>query len=126
MTNLWTWQDAGSRDSNTTDLPSYISGYIDGEGCFTVSIAPRPTLRVGWEARPSLSVSQNGDRSQVLLEIQQYFGCGTLRPARPQRQDAEVGGSQPSTHSGAHRPALPCVPAPVRQAARRRAVHLHL
>jgi hypothetical protein len=64
------------------DLPSYISGYVDGEGCFTVSISPRPTLRVGWEVRPSLSVSQNGDRSEVLLEIQRYFGCGTLRPDR--------------------------------------------
>ena len=67
------------------DLPSYISGYVDGEGCFTVSISPRPTLLVGWEVRPSLSVSQNGDRSEVLLEIQRYFGCGTLRPDRSDR-----------------------------------------
>ena len=64
------------------DLPSYISGYVDGEGCFTVSISPRPTLRVGGEVRPSLSVSQNGDRSEVLLAIQEYFGCGSLRPDR--------------------------------------------
>jgi len=49
---------------------------------FTVSIAPRPTLRVGWEVRPSLSVSQNGDRSEVLLLLQEYFGAGTLRPDR--------------------------------------------
>jgi hypothetical protein len=66
-------------------LPSYISGYVDGEGCFTVSIAPRPTLRVGWEVRPSLSVSQNGDRAEVLLDIQAYFECGTLRPDRSDR-----------------------------------------
>jgi LAGLIDADG endonuclease len=64
------------------DLPSYISGYFDGEGCFAVSIAPRSRLMVGWEVRPSLSVSQNGDRPEVLLAIQRYFGCGTLRPDR--------------------------------------------
>ena len=64
------------------NLPSYLSGYVDGEGCFTVSICPRPTLRVGWEVRPSLSVSQNGDRSEVLLLMQEYFACGTLRPDR--------------------------------------------
>jgi len=29
-----------------------------------------------------MSVSQNGDRSEVLTEIQQYFGCGTIRPDR--------------------------------------------
>ena len=77
-------QDAGSLLGNV-DLPSYISGYVDGEGCFTVSISPRRTLLVGWEVRPSISVSQNGDRSEVLNAIQEYFGCGTLRPDRSDR-----------------------------------------
>ena len=40
---------------------------------------------VGWEVRPSLSVSQNSDRSEVLLLMQEYFGCGTLRPDRSDR-----------------------------------------
>jgi hypothetical protein len=81
MANLVLEQDAGTF-VNIVDLPSYISGYVDGEGCFTVSISPRPTLLVGWEVRPSVSVSQNASRSQVLLEIQTYFGCGTIRPDR--------------------------------------------
>jgi hypothetical protein len=68
--------------ASLVDLPSYISGYVDGEGCFTVSISPRATLVTRWEVRPSLSVSQNEDRSEVLLDIQRYFGCGTLRPDR--------------------------------------------
>ena len=29
-----------------------------------------------------MSVSQNGDRDEVLLDLQRYFGCGTLRPDR--------------------------------------------
>ena len=85
MANLRTEQYAGSQSSHLTDLPSYISGYVDGEGCFTVSISPRPALRVGWEVRPSWSVSQNGDRSEVLLAIQEHFGCGTIRPDRSDR-----------------------------------------
>jgi hypothetical protein len=64
------------------DLPSYISGYVDGEGCFSVSIAPRPRLVVGWEVRPSLAVGQNGDRAEVLHAMQRYFGCGSVRPNR--------------------------------------------
>jgi hypothetical protein len=64
------------------DLASYISGYVDGEGCFNVSLSPRPTLLVRWEVRPSLSVSQNGDRAEVLTLLQSYFGCGTIRPDR--------------------------------------------
>ena len=67
------------------DIPSYISGYVDGEGCFTISFSPRPKLRVGWEVRPSFSVSQNADRSEVLTLMRQYFGCGTIRPDRSDR-----------------------------------------
>ena len=63
-------------------LSAYISGYIDAEGCFTVSIAPRAKLLVGWEVRPSLSVSQNGDRAEVLQLVQDHFGCGSIRPDR--------------------------------------------
>jgi hypothetical protein len=84
MANLRPGQYAGSQQ-DLVNLPSYISGYVDGEGCFTVSISPRPTLLVGWEVRPSVSVSQNGDRCEVLLEIQDYFGCGTIRPDRSDR-----------------------------------------
>ena len=79
--NLWMRSDAGPLVSREF-LSAYISGYADGEGCFTVSIAPRATLAVGWEVRPSFSVSQNGDRAEVLYALQAYFGCGSIRPDR--------------------------------------------
>src|SRR5213592_442179 len=63
-------------------LSAYISGYADGEGCFSISIAPRATLAVGWEVRPSFSVSQNQNRAEVLHVLQAYFGCGSIRPDR--------------------------------------------
>ena len=77
--------DAGPWLSSREFLSAYITGYVDGEGCFTVSISPRATLTVGWEVRPSLSVSQNGDRAEVLHAIQAYFGCGSIRPDRSDR-----------------------------------------
>src|SRR6266403_2550643 len=73
--------DAGPWSSREF-LSAYISGYADGEGCFTVSISPRAKLLVGWEVRPSFSVSQNGDRAEVLHALQAYFGCGSIRPDR--------------------------------------------
>ena len=76
--------DAGPRHSREF-LSAYISGYVDGEGCFTVSISPRAKLAVGWEVRPSLSVSQNGDRAEVLQLIQAHLGCGSIRPDRSDR-----------------------------------------
>jgi LAGLIDADG DNA endonuclease family protein len=74
--------DAGPWHNSREFLSAYISGYVDGEGCFTVSIAPRATLVVGWEVRPGFSVSQNGDRAEVLHAIKAYFECGSIRPDR--------------------------------------------
>jgi len=64
------------------DLSAYFAGFVDGEGCFTVFFSPRSTLLVGWEVRPSFSVSQNADRSEVLVLMQQHFGCGSIRSDR--------------------------------------------
>ncbi len=67
------------------DIRPYISGYVDGEGCFTISFSPRSKLRVGWEVRPSFSASQNADRAEVLLLMREYFRCGSIRPDRSDR-----------------------------------------
>ena len=63
-------------------FPIYLSGFVDGEGCFMVSVAPRKSLKIGWELRPSFSVSQNSDRAEVLTMMKDYFGCGFIRPDR--------------------------------------------
>lgn len=65
--------------ANLTISPEYISGYVDGEGSFLVSFSPRQKLSVGLEVRPSFSIGQRSDRSQVLRNIQTYFGCGSIR-----------------------------------------------
>jgi len=64
------------------DLASYISGFVDGEGCFCVSFQPSLRHRFGWEVRPSFSVSQNADRAELLYMIQERWGCGFIRPDR--------------------------------------------
>ena len=61
------------------DISSYISGYVDGEGCFTISFSPRAKLHVGWEVRPSFSVSQNADRAEVLAAMREHLACGWIR-----------------------------------------------
>lgn len=64
------------------DLASYISGYVDGEGCFCVSFQPSRRHRFGWEVRPSFSVSQNADRAELLYRIRETWRCGSIRPDR--------------------------------------------
>ena len=83
--------DGASRLHNTpalipeTDLASYISGFVDGEGCFCVSFHPSRRHRFGWEARPSFSVSQNAERAELLYVLKKRWGCGSIRPDRSDR-----------------------------------------
>lgn len=62
-----------------------MSGYADGEGCFTVTFNRSARHRFGWDIRPSFSVSQNADRAEVLEIFKRTFGCGSIRPDRSDR-----------------------------------------
>jgi hypothetical protein len=67
------------RRSTARKMYEYISGYTDGEGCFSVSFLIREKLTVGVETRPSFSVSQNEDRAETLFHMQKHFRCGHMR-----------------------------------------------
>ena len=64
------------------DISSYISGYIDGEGCFCVTFNKSLRHKFKWDIRPSFSVSQNRENAKVLKKLVEYFDCGTIRPDR--------------------------------------------
>ena len=61
------------------NIAEYISGFTDGEGCFSVSFSRRKKFLIGWETKPSFSVGQNYNRAEVLYLMQNYFGCGFMR-----------------------------------------------
>jgi len=58
-------------DRGFMDLGAYLSGYADGEGCFCVTFNRSKRHTLGWDIRPSFSVSQNHDRAQVLEFVSQ-------------------------------------------------------
>ena len=122
--NLWMRSDAGPWHSREF-LSAYVSGYADGEGCFTVSISPRAKLRAGWEVRPSFSVSQNGDRAEVLHAFQAYFGCGSIRPDRSDKT-VKLGDEATRGSARADRSSFRSLPAGVRKKARLRTVRVRL
>ncbi|PIW93155.1 MAG: endonuclease [Candidatus Moranbacteria bacterium CG_4_8_14_3_um_filter_43_15] len=61
------------------DFAMYISGFVDGEGCFCISFNFREKLKTKIEVRPSFAVSQNKRNLDVLKKIRDYFGCGNIR-----------------------------------------------
>ena len=76
-------QDVGSRPKEESmDLPWYITGFSDGEGCFSISFNRRAKLKTGLEIRPSFAIGQNKKSLPVLKKIHTYFGCGAIRFSR--------------------------------------------
>ena len=60
--------------------PDYLAGFVDGEGCFSVSIRPHPTVRYGnrWHVAPCFQVYQHRSNIEVLEMVREHFGCGRI------------------------------------------------
>ncbi|TMK83873.1 MAG: hypothetical protein E6G46_02170 [Actinobacteria bacterium] len=60
--------------------PDYVAGFIDGEGCFCVSVHPHPTVRYGnrWLIAPSFHAYQHRDNVGILEAIRDFFGHGHI------------------------------------------------
>lgn len=61
------------------DFASYISGFVDGEGCFSISFNLREKLRTGIEVRPSFAIAQNKRNLAIIKKLHEYFECGAIR-----------------------------------------------
>ena len=57
----------------------WIVGFVDGEGCFHVSINPHPEMSAGAQVLPEFTVVQHQRDIQVLHALKSYFGCGVVR-----------------------------------------------
>jgi hypothetical protein len=64
---------------------SWIVGFVDGEGCFSVSVHRNPYVRRtrGWQIMPVFQVYQHEHHRAVLEELAAFFGCGYIRPKGP-------------------------------------------
>src|SRR3989344_6819482 len=73
--------DKASRRENQQErleTIGWVVGFIDGEGCFSVSLHKNPTTRLGWQIMPEFVATQ-GERSLKSLEkLQSFFDCGRI------------------------------------------------
>ena len=59
-------------------IVGWIVGFVDGEGCFCVSINRNPTSKTGWQVVPEFVVTQGQKSIDVLKALQNFFGCGNI------------------------------------------------
>ncbi len=58
--------------------PDYIVGFVDGEGCFCVSISEHKTLKRRREVRLLFEIEVREDDLPILRQIQSVLGCGAI------------------------------------------------
>jgi hypothetical protein len=65
--------------------PDYVAGFIDGEGCFSVSIHPHPSTHrpTRWLIAPCFQAYQHRDNVEILEAIEAFFGCGRISAKGP-------------------------------------------
>lgn len=62
------------------DLPAqWITGFVDGEGCFYVGFTRSKDLKTGIQVLPEFVVSQHTRSEYVLEGLKKYFGTGVVR-----------------------------------------------
>ena len=61
-----------------SDFEQWIVGFVDGEGCFSISVVRNRALRLGWQVQPEFSVSQTSTYIDVLERIRGVFDCGAV------------------------------------------------
>jgi hypothetical protein len=57
----------------------WVTGFVDGEGCFNVSFTKRAKMKFGYEVRLSFSVSQHKRSLQALEMLKCFFKVGGIR-----------------------------------------------
>lgn len=72
----------------------WIVGFVDGEGCFHVSINPHAEMSVGHQVLPEFTVVQHERDVQILHALKAYFGCGVVRRNHGDRMAYRVRGKE--------------------------------
>jgi hypothetical protein len=70
----------------------WVTGFVDGEGCFYVGINPHREMRSGFQVLPEFTVVQHERDEQLLHALQSFFGCGVVRTNHGDRKAFRVRG----------------------------------
>lgn len=62
------------------EIGYFLTGFVEGEGSWNVSIRPRPDRLTQWQPTLSFNVSQR--EITLLVMLKRYLGCGKLRKRR--------------------------------------------
>jgi hypothetical protein len=63
----------------------WVVGFVDGEGCFHVSLTRHPEMTAGYQVLAEFVVVQHKRDVAVLHALKRFFGHGVVRPNHGER-----------------------------------------
>jgi hypothetical protein len=74
-------RDNPSGADNQQERPGaeqWVVGFVDGEGCFSISVVRNPGCRLGWQVQHEFAVTQAASSRAALELLGEVFGCGVV------------------------------------------------
>src|SRR5262245_10457488 len=59
-------------------IEQWTVGFVDGEGCFSISVVRNGGCRLGWQVQHEFSVTQLASSRPALECLIEVFGCGSI------------------------------------------------
>lgn len=63
--------------NTSVKMGNYLTGFVDGEGSFNVSLRKRDDHQIGWQVVLTFNVAQRDKTLPILLK--KHLGCGRLQ-----------------------------------------------
>lgn len=58
--------------------PSFVTGFVDGEGCFSVTLVKDKSYKLGWQVKPKFSIGLHKKDRGLLENIRSCIGVGGI------------------------------------------------
>jgi hypothetical protein len=73
-------EDSDSSKNISSLNPYLVTGLIDAEGYFTITIHKSDQVKIGWRVKPNFEIGLNIKDKLLLIELQNFFGgIGTFK-----------------------------------------------
>ena len=70
--------------------PEWVAGFVDGEGCFHVSINRIRAMSTGWQVLPEFRVVQHKRNEAILTRLQEFFSAGKVVVNHDTRKELRI------------------------------------
>ena len=71
------------QEINKSISNQYLTGFVEGEGCFSVGFSKRNDLPLGWQIITEFHLSQNPGGKNILSVFQERLDCGYIKRNHP-------------------------------------------